>query len=121
MRVWAAVLVATLAGCAGAQNAGRAEPYWVGEYRGQYKPFAACVERGTPQRAALRTLYDDEAKTADLIVSPPPYSAIADHEITVAQAETDKVRVVFRRRTAMDFGQTEQHVKFLAGVCEKAA
>jgi hypothetical protein len=69
----------------------------------------------------VRTVYDEATKAAELTVSPPPYYAIADHDITVAQAEADKVRVVFQRRTAMDFGQTEQHVKFQAGACGKAA
>lgn len=120
-RLLAALLVVMLAGCAAPRDEERAAGRWIGQFPGQYKIFAACMENSTPQRMAVRTVHYDGAKRADVIVSPPPYHAIADHEITVAQAAADKVRVVFRHRTAMDFGQTEQHVRSLAGVCGKAA
>ena len=121
MRVLGACLVVVVTGCAGAPDGERSTARWVGEFPGQYKPFAACMESSTPHRLVVRKVHDDAAETAALTVSPPPYYAMADHEITVIQAGADKVRVVFRRRTAMDFGQTEQHVKYLAGLCGKAA
>jgi hypothetical protein len=120
-RLLAALLVVLLTGCAAPRDGERTAARWVGEFPGKVKTFAACLESRTPQTMAARTVHYDAVKRADVIVTPPPYHAIADHEITVAQAAADKVRVVFQHRTAMDFGQTEQHVRSLAGVCGKAA
>ena len=119
MRVLAALLVVMLAGCGAPRDGERVPAGWVGEFPGRYKAFAACVESRTPQTMAARTVHYDAAKRADVIVTPPPYHAIADHQITVVQAQADKVGVVFQRRTAMDVGQTEQHVRYLAGLCGK--
>jgi len=110
-----------LAGCASPRDGERAAARWVGQFPGQVETFAACLESRTPQTMAARTVHYDAAKRADIIVTPPPYHAIADHQITVVQTAADKVGIVFRYRTAMDFGQTEQHVRSLAGVCDKTA
>ena len=121
MKVLAALLVVMLAGCVAPRDGERVPAGWVGEFPGQYRAFAACVESRTPQTMAARTVYYDAVKRADVIVTPAPHHAIADHQITVVQAQADKVGVVFQNRTAMDFGQTEQHVRVLAGFCGKAA
>ena len=110
-----------LAGCASPRDGERAAVHWVGQFPGQVGTFAACLESSTPQTMAARTVHYDAVKRADVIVTPPPYHAIADHQITVVQTAVDKVGVVFQGRTAMDFGQTEQHVRSLAGVCGKTA
>ena len=121
MRVLAALLVMMLAGCASPRDGERAAARWVGQFPGQVETLAACLESRTPQTMAARTVHYDAVKRADIIVTPPPHHAIPDHQITVVQVQTDKVGIVFRHRTAMDFGQTEQHIRFLAGVCGKAA
>lgn len=121
MRLSGVLLIVMLAGCATQRDGEPAAARWIGDFPGQIEAFAACIERGTPQTMAVRTVHYGEAGRADVIVSPPPTYAIADYEVSVTQAQADKVRVVFQSRTAMDFGQTEQHVRYLAGVCGKTA
>ena len=113
------LLTVLLAGCAARQDSDQASARWIGEFPGRLEAFAACIESSTPQTMSVRTVHYDEAGRADVIVSPPPTYAIADYEVSVTQAQTDKVRVIFQGRTAMDYGQTEQHVRHLAGVCGK--
>ncbi len=121
MRCSGVLLIVALAGCAAQWDGDQAAARWIGDYPGQIEAFAACIESSTPQSMSVRTIHYGEAGRADVIVSPPPTYAMADYEVSVTQAGADKVRVVFQGRTAMDFGQTEQHVRHLAGVCGKSA
>lgn len=121
MRCSGVVLIVMLAGCAAQRDGEQASARWIGDFPGQLEAFAACMESGTPHTMSVRTVHYGEAGRADVIVSPPPGYAIADYEVSVTQAQAGKVRVVFQGRTAMDFGQTEQHVRYLAGVCGKAS
>ncbi len=120
MRVLGVILVAMLAGCASPRDGERSAHRWIGQFPGQFEAFAACLEAGASDRMVARTIRYEEARRADVIVSPPPYYAIADYQVAVTQVQADKVNVIFRHRTAMDFGQTEQHVRYLAGVCGKS-
>ena len=121
MKMLNSLLVVMLAGCAAQRDGEQASARWIGEFPGQFEAFAACLEASTPHRMVARTVHYEGARRADVFVSSPPYFAIADYEIAVTQAQAGKVGVVFQSRTAMDFGQTEQHVRYLAGVCGKVS
>ena len=93
-------------------------PGWVGEYRGQYRDIASCMQRSTQEKVIVRADFDDEARKAYLAVFPPSYYAMEVHEIMVQQVEADTVLIELRFWPAIDFGETEEHVAFLAKGCE---
>ena len=121
MRVLAGLMALMISGCATPESLPQSQPDRIGEFQGQYRDFASCMQLSAPDKMIVRADYDSETSKAHLAVFPPRHYAVQDHEITVRQIETEKVLVELRTWPEVDSGQTRDHVTFLARVCEVPA